>query len=77
MSKRNRCGRWRRNGLTSTTSAFRVQPARSKALRDGSYYGRQLGHGQGYIYPHNDPRGFEVDHLPDELKGKKYYRPEG
>jgi putative ATPase len=46
-----------------------------KALRDGSYYGRQLGHGKGYVYPHDDPRGFEVDHLPDELKGKKYYRP--
>src|SRR5439155_7441417 len=46
-----------------------------KALRDGSYYGRKLGHGKGYIYPHDDPRGFEVDHLPDELKGKKYYRP--
>ena len=44
-----------------------VQPP--KALRDGSYYGRQLGHGEGYIYPHDDPRGFEVDYLPDELKG--------
>jgi putative ATPase len=48
-----------------------------KALRDGSYYGRRLGHGEGYIYPHDDPRGFEVDYLPDELKGKTYYRPSG
>jgi putative ATPase len=48
-----------------------------KALRDGSYYGRRLGHGRGYIYPHDDPRGFEVDHLPDELKGRTYYRPSG
>jgi putative ATPase len=46
-----------------------------KALRDGSYYGQRLGHGKGYIYPHDDPRGFEVDYLPDELKGRKYYRP--
>jgi putative ATPase len=46
-------------------------------LRDGSYYGRRLGHGQGYIYPHDDPRGFEVDHLPDELKGTTYYTPSG
>src|SRR5262245_13973254 len=45
-------------------------------IRDGSYYGRRLGHGKGYIYPHDDPRGFEVDHLPDELKGTKYYRPD-
>jgi putative ATPase len=48
-----------------------------KALRDGSYYGRRLGHGKGYIYPHDDPRGFEVDCLPDELKGTTYYTPSG
>jgi putative ATPase len=47
------------------------------ALRDGSYYGRRLGHGEGYIYPHADPSGFEVDHLPDELKGRTYFRPSG
>jgi putative ATPase len=47
------------------------------ALRDGSYYGRRLGHGEGYIYPHDDPRGFEVDHLPDELKGTTYFTPSG
>ena len=46
-----------------------------KSLRDGSWYGRQLGHGKGYVYPHSDPAGFEFDHLPDELKGRKYYRP--
>src|SRR5207253_3896490 len=46
-----------------------------KALRDGSYHGRRLGHGEGYIYPHDDPTGFEVDHLPDELKGRRYYEP--
>jgi putative ATPase len=48
-----------------------------KSLRDGSYYGRQLGHGEGYIYPHSDPRGFDVDYLPDELKGRVYYTPSG
>jgi putative ATPase len=48
-----------------------------KALRDGSYHGRRLGHGEGYIYPHSDPAGFEVDHLPDELKGTTYYEPSG
>jgi len=47
-----------------------------KSLRDGSWYGRQLGHGEGYVYPHDDPQGFEIDHLPDELKGKTYYRPD-
>jgi putative ATPase len=48
------------------------------ALRDTHYYGaRKLGRGKGYIYPHSDPRGFDVDNLPDELKGRRYYRPSG
>jgi putative ATPase len=46
-----------------------------KALRDGSWYGRQLGHGEGYIYPHSDPTGFDLDHLPEELRGTTYYEP--
>ena len=52
-----------------------VQPP--KAIRDGSYYGRKLGHGEGYIYPHDDPRGFETEYLPEELRGRTYYRPSG
>jgi putative ATPase len=48
------------------------------ALRDAHYYGaKKLGRGAGYVYPHADPAGFEVDHLPDELKGKTYFRPSG
>jgi putative ATPase len=47
-------------------------------LRDTHYYGaKKLGRGKGYVYPHADPRGFDVDHLPDELKGRRYYRPSG
>jgi putative ATPase len=49
-----------------------------KALRDASYRGaRKFGHGEGYIYPHADEAGFDVDYLPDELKGSVYYRPAG
>jgi putative ATPase len=48
-----------------------------KALRDASWYGRQLGHGQGYVYPHSDSAGSDVDYLPDELKGTTYYEPSG
>ena len=45
-------------------------------MRDAHYPGaKKLGRGEGYIYPHSDPRGFEIDHLPEPLKGKKYYRP--
>ncbi|HEY2219662.1 MAG TPA: replication-associated recombination protein A [Gaiellaceae bacterium] len=44
------------------------------ALRSAAYPGaRKLGRGQGYVYPHEDPAGFEVDCLPDELKGRIYY----
>jgi putative ATPase len=49
-----------------------------KALRDTHYYGaKNLGHGAGYVYPPNDPTGYEVDYLPDELKGRTYYHPSG
>jgi putative ATPase len=49
-----------------------------KALRDESYpAARKLGHGKGYVYPHDDPAGFDVDYLPDELKGTTYYEPSG
>jgi putative ATPase len=48
------------------------------ALRDTHYYGaKKLGRGKGYVYPHSDPQGFEQDNLPDELKGRRYYRPSG
>jgi putative ATPase len=48
-----------------------------KPLRDAHYRGaKNLGHGQGYIYPHDDPAGFDVDYLPEELRGRKYYRPD-
>jgi putative ATPase len=48
-----------------------------KALRDAHYPGaKKLGHGQGYVYPPTDPSGYEVDYLPDELKGRTYYEHE-
>ena len=47
-------------------------------LRDAHYSGaKQLGHGEGYVYPHDDSAGFEVDYLPEELRGRRYYRPSG
>jgi putative ATPase len=47
-------------------------------LRDAHYASaKKLGHGVGYIDPHTDPHGIEVDYLPEELKGRRYYRPSG
>jgi putative ATPase len=49
-----------------------------KPLRDAPYRGaKKLGHGEGYVYPPNDPSGYDVDNLPDELKGTTYYEPSG
>lgn len=46
-------------------------------LRDASYSGaKNLGHGAGYSYPHNDPLGIVAQqYLPDSLTGRIYYRP--
>jgi putative ATPase len=47
-----------------------------KSLRSTGHPGqRKLGHGEGYVYPHDDPAGFAVDHLPEELRGRRYWRP--
>jgi putative ATPase len=49
-----------------------------KPLRDAHYRGaKKLGHGEGYVYPPNDPSGYDVDNLPDERKGTTYYEPSG
>ncbi|HET7743913.1 MAG TPA: replication-associated recombination protein A [Gaiellaceae bacterium] len=37
----------------------------------------ERGHGEGYVYPHDDPAGFELEYLPEELRGRRYYRPAG
>src|SRR5205823_2619999 len=48
------------------------------ALRSAAYPGaRKLGRGRGYVYPHDDEAGFDVDCLPDELRGRVYYEPSG
>lgn len=46
-------------------------------LRDSHYRGaKALGHGVGYEYPHDDPRGFvEAVYLPEGLAGRRYYEP--
>ena len=46
-------------------------------LRDAHYPGsRGLGHGKGYRYPHDDPRGVVTQqYVPSDLIGADYYRP--
>jgi len=46
-------------------------------LRDAHYRGAgSLGHGVGYEYPHDDPRGWtDQRYLPDSIEGTTYYDP--
>ena len=46
-------------------------------LRDAHYAGAgELGHGQGYRYPHDDPSGWiQQRYLPVEMGDRSYYRP--
>jgi putative ATPase len=46
-----------------------IRNAPTKLMKD-------LGYGKGYKYAHDQPHALvEQDHLPDELKGKRYYTP--
>jgi len=47
------------------------------ALRDAHYSGaKKLGHGHGYRYAHDDPRGVASQQFaPDEVDGREYYDP--
>lgn len=46
-------------------------------LRDAHYPGsKQLGHGKGYIYAHDEPHGVaSQQYPPDDLVGRNYYQP--
>jgi len=48
-------------------------------LRDAHYAGaRALGHGEGYVYPHDLHSGVAAQqYLPDDLAGVSYYQPTG
>jgi putative ATPase len=77
------------NAPKSNASARAIWEARSEvrergiqappaALRDAHYAGAsKRGHGEGYVSPHDDPRGSAVDHLPADLGQRTYYVPSG
>ena len=48
-------------------------------LRDASFPGaKELGHGEGYLYPHNYQNHYVAqNYLPEELAGIRYYQPSG
>jgi putative ATPase len=48
-------------------------------LRDAHYPGAErLGHGKGYVYPHDLPEGIATQqYAPDVVNGRTYYEPSG
>ena len=52
-------------------------PAGLRSARPPTPAPRSSGGARATVYPHEDPAGFEVDCLPDELKGRVYYTPSG
>ncbi|MBW8826906.1 MAG: replication-associated recombination protein A [Acidobacteria bacterium] len=67
------------HALGEATRDVRERPAGEVPthLRDSHYQGAaSLGHGKGYRYPHDDPRGWvPQSYRPDELAGRRYYEP--
>jgi len=66
-------------GLFAALDDVRDQPRGEVPLhlRSTGYRGAaSLGHGEGYDYPHDDPRGWvEQSYLPPGLEGRRYYEP--
>lgn len=73
------------NAVTTALGAARAdvheQPlgAVPSHLRDAHYKSAaRLGHGTGYEYPHDDPRGWvEQEYRPPEVASRRYFRPSG
>lgn len=71
------------NRVTSALGAARKAAKRSGTgevpvhLRDAHYSGAQsLGHGDGYVYPHNDPSGWvPQNYRPQEVADLVFYKP--
>ena len=43
---------------------------------NGYKYMKELGYGEGYLYPHNFPgHWIEQQYLPDKIRNRKYYIP--
>ncbi len=71
------------NRVTTALGAAREAARRSGTgevpvqLRDAHYSGaKSLGHGDGYVYPHNDPSGWVPQpYRPEEVADLVFYRP--
>jgi len=66
-------------GIGAAIEDVRDRPAGTVPvhLRDASYPGAgKLGHGEGYVYPHDAPAGWvPQQYRPAEMEARVYYRP--
>jgi putative ATPase len=66
-------------GIWAARADVRERPAGPVPvhLRDAHYQGaRTLGHGEGYVYPHDDPAGWvDQEYRPPEVADRRYYEP--
>nr|MDQ6927942.1 replication-associated recombination protein A [Actinomycetota bacterium] len=72
-SNRTALGIWRALEDVRSRPAGPVPPH----LRDSHYQAAErIGHGVGYEYPHDDPRGWiPQEYRPPEVAGRVYYEP--
>ena len=77
------------NAPKSNASARAIWDARADVRREGigapptwlrdahSAGGRTRTPGEAYVSPHDDPSRLGIDHLPEGVRGRTYYRPSG
>ena len=72
--ERRRAWRWAGPRPTCAPGVTQEVPTH---LRDAHYKGAAaLGHGEGYVYPHDDPSGVVgQQYRPEALEGRVYYEP--
>ncbi|MHA7277508.1 replication-associated recombination protein A [Arthrobacter sp. Hz1] len=67
------------NGINAAVADVRAGRGQGipQHLRDAHYPGaKQLGHGSGYVYSHDEPHGIAAQqYAPDDLAGHDYYLP--
>ena len=60
-ARRSRTPSRRRSPRRAATCGNRATSGRRSPFVDGTSRARKMGHGEGYVYPHDDPAGFEIE----------------
>jgi len=62
------------NGVTTTS---RQPPSQTTVARSAAVHkAKKLGHGKGYVYPHDEPGHWtDQEYRPVRYRGNRYYEP--